>query len=69
MILQALTRYYENLLARGSAQRPGWAKAKVSYALELDDQGRWHSCSTCSKRSKRGKRRSWPLSFWTCPPR
>lgn len=39
MILQALTRYYENLLARGSAQRPGWAKAKVSYALELDDQG------------------------------
>lgn len=39
MILQALTRYYENLLAQGGAVRPGWAKAKVSYGLELDEQG------------------------------
>ena len=39
MILQALTQYYEDLLALGRISRPGWAKAKVSWALELDDDG------------------------------
>ena len=32
MILQALTQYYENLLARGEIAAPGWAPAKISYA-------------------------------------
>ena len=39
MILQALTQYYEDLLALGKIARPGWAKAKVSWALELGDNG------------------------------
>ena len=39
MILQALTDYYEDLLALGKIARPGWAKAKVSWALELGDNG------------------------------
>ena len=40
MILQALTRYYEDLLAEGKISRPGWVTAKVSYGLVLDEEGR-----------------------------
>ena len=39
MILQALTQYYEDLLAHGKIDRPGWAVAKVSWALELREDG------------------------------
>ena len=39
MILQALTQYYEALAKRGEIAAPGWAKAKISYALCLDGQG------------------------------
>lgn len=39
MILQALTRYYEDLLARGDIAAPGWSPAKISYALCLDANG------------------------------
>lgn len=39
MILQALTRHYEDLLARGEIARPGWGLAKVSFALQLDGGG------------------------------
>ena len=40
MILQALTRYYEDLLSRGEIDVPGWTPAKISYALCLDGEGR-----------------------------
>lgn len=40
MILQALTRYYEDLLARGDIAAPGWSPAKISFALCLDLNGR-----------------------------
>lgn len=39
MILQALVSYYETLAARGELPQPGWAPVKVSYVLNLDDQG------------------------------
>ena len=39
MILQALTRYYEDLLAQGKIDAPGWAPAKISFALYLDETG------------------------------
>lgn len=39
MILQALTGLYEDLAARGDISRPGWSKAKISYALCLDQDG------------------------------
>ena len=39
MILQALTRYYEDLLGRGDIAAPGWGPAKISYALCLDEAG------------------------------
>lgn len=39
MILQALTRYYEVLLAQGRISAPGWGKAKISFGLELAEDG------------------------------
>lgn len=39
MILQALTRYYEDLLSRGEIAAPGWAPAKISFALYINENG------------------------------
>ena len=39
MILQALTRYYEDILQRGEIAAPGWSPAKIS------------CISSCSKRT------------------
>lgn len=40
MILQALTRLFEDLARQGKIARPGWSPAKISYALCLDENGR-----------------------------
>ena len=39
MILQALTRHYEDLLRRGDIAAPGWAPARISFALCLRANG------------------------------
>ena len=39
MILQALTRYYEDLRTQGKIDAPGWSPAKISFALYLDENG------------------------------
>lgn len=39
MILQSLVDYYEDLAAKGELPRPGWAMVKVSYALEIGEDG------------------------------
>lgn len=39
MILQALTRYYEDLLSRGEIAAPGLAPAKISLALYINENG------------------------------
>ena len=62
MILQALTRYYEDLLTRedlvtqGKIARPGWAMAKVSWALELREDGTLLALSHLQKEVPRGKK-------------
>lgn len=39
MILQALVKYYEDLVKSGKIASQGWSQQKVSYALEIDDDG------------------------------
>ena len=39
MILQALTRLFEDLTQQGKLSLPGWSPAKISYALCLDETG------------------------------
>lgn len=40
MILQALTKLYEDLAERGEIAHPGWGPAKISYALCIDENGK-----------------------------
>ena len=56
MILQALTQYYEELLVAGKITRPGWAKAKVSFALDLDDAGQVRQLLHLQREVQRGKK-------------
>ena len=39
MILQSLTRLFEDLAQQGKIARPGWSPAKISYALCLNEGG------------------------------
>ncbi len=39
MILQALVDYYEEMASQGKISRPGWSKVKVSWALEISENG------------------------------
>lgn len=39
MILQALVKHYEDLLAKGEISKPGWGNVKVSFGLNLDKDG------------------------------
>ena len=56
MILQALVDYYEELASQGKIARPGWAKVKVSWALEIDENGNLLSVLPLRIPSKDGKK-------------
>ena len=42
MILQALYAYYHALAERGEISPPGWCDAKVSFALDISEDGTLH---------------------------
>ena len=56
MILQALTEYYEDLAAKGRIARPGWTKSKISWALEIDENGELIDVLPLRRPSEDGKR-------------
>ena len=56
MILQALVQYYEDLLANDKITRPGWTSAKVSWALELDENCQLMALHPLHQEEKRGKK-------------
>ena len=56
MILQALFDYYEELAAQGKIARPGWAKVKVSWALEIDENGKLLNVLPLRHPSENGKK-------------
>ena len=56
MILQSLTQYYEDLLSLGEIARPGWAVAKVSWALELGEDGNLLGIYHLQQEVSRGKK-------------
>ena len=39
MILQALVQHYENLAKDGKVPKPGWCHAKISYEIDLNENG------------------------------
>lgn len=56
MILQALTQLYEDLAERGEIPRPGWAPAKISFALCLDNDGNLTQVIPTLEETVRGKK-------------
>lgn len=56
MILQSLVQYYEALEKRGEISRPGWCKAKVSFALELSEEGELLRVIPLKQEKQRGKK-------------
>lgn len=56
MILQSLVRYYEALEKDGTITRPGWCSAKVSFALELTEEGELCRVIPLKIEKERGKK-------------
>ena len=56
MILQALNQYYDRLVQEGELEKPGWQAVKVSYALEIDDDGRLVRVLPLLSEETRGKK-------------
>lgn len=56
MILQALVKHYEDLVALGKLPREGWDRQEISYALEIDENGQllWVTC--IRRPEQRGKK-------------
>ena len=59
MILQALVRHYEDLKDLGKIPPPGWSQVKVSYALELDSEGRLLRAVSVQEEVQKGKKTAW----------
>jgi CRISPR-associated protein Csd1 len=56
MILQALADYYETLVNEGKLGAAGWTKAKVSYAVNIDETGKFRGIQSLMKQDFRGKK-------------
>ena len=59
MILQALVEYYEKLAVQGKVSRLGWCHAKVSYALNLSENGEVLGITSRKIEEQRGKKTVW----------
>lgn len=57
MILQALTEEYENLARDGKVAREGWCFAKVSYGLNLSEDGKVIGIVSLKQEEERGKKK------------
>ena len=57
MILQALNQYYDTLVEAGTLERPGWQPVKVSYALQIDDEGNLKRILPLLHEEERGKKK------------
>ena len=57
MILQALNRYFDRLVEAGTLERPGWSPVKVSYALQIDEEGNLKRVLPLLHEEERGKKK------------
>lgn len=56
MILQALAAHYEALVKKGEIASPGWEKVKISYALEIGEDGSFLGLLPLKTQSEDGKK-------------
>lgn len=59
MILQNLAEYYENLVLQEKVSKSGWCQAKVSHAIELNEDGTIKAIISKRKEEERGKKKIW----------
>lgn len=59
MILQALVQYYENLVKQGEVSKLGWCNAKVSHAIELNEDGTIKGIIFRKTERENGKKKIW----------
>ncbi len=67
MILQALVKYYETLLQQGKMASEGWCQAKVSYAVNLREDGSVKGIMSLKQEEERGKKTVWIPAIRTVP--
>lgn len=57
MILQSLAGYYENLVLQKKVSKSGWCQAKVSHAIELNEDGTIKAIISKKEEEERGKKK------------
>ena len=67
MILQALVQHYENLAGQDKVSKPGWCHAKVSYLIDLKEDGTIKEIIPLKREEERGKKKVW-VSETLCVP-
>ncbi len=67
MILQALFRLYQVLVKENKVARPGWCSAKVSYAIDLRQDGSVKGIIQLKKEIEAGKKKVWRPILLTVP--
>lgn len=67
MILQALVQYYEKLLEQNKVSKMGWCQAKVSHAIELNEDGTIKEIIFLKEEQKLGKKKMWMLILMFVP--
>lgn len=56
MILQELVKYYDRLVEKGKLQDEGWESVRVSYALQIDENGDLRRVIPLKQEENRGKK-------------
>lgn len=59
MIINALAQLYQDLSERGKVTKPGWGKARVSYALFLSPEGELRQVLPTLVERPQGKKTAW----------
>lgn len=67
MILQALTELYQVLEQAGKIDPPGWAPAKISYAISLSPDGTLETILPLKIEQKKGEKAAWVPRIVTLP--
>ncbi len=69
MILQALVHYYETLARQGKITSLGWCQERVSFVLELSEDGKLKRVISLKQETTLGKKTVWLPQVMTVPQR
>lgn len=67
MILESLVKYYEALLKKKEVCKPGWCKARVSYALSLAENGELSDIINLKIEIDKGKKNTLAAQYLEVP--